>query len=112
MTLTGDVTLGGLSVDAGELAIGDGTSANTASFESAVIDAGATVYIAKNATLLIRIPNDIINNGHLINDGTVHDDLANKRVVSPTMTSTTPTLRAIQALSSTRPRVLDRQRAQ
>jgi len=77
LTLGGDVTLGGLSVDAGELDIGTGTSTNTASFESATIAANSTLYVAAGATLVIRIPDNITNNGHLINDGTVDDDLAN-----------------------------------
>lgn len=76
-TLGGDVTLGGLSVNGGELQIGTGTSTNSASFESATIASGATLYVATGATLTIRVPDDIVNNGHLINNGTVHDDLAN-----------------------------------
>ncbi|MFI5409319.1 autotransporter domain-containing protein [Kaistia sp. UC242_56] len=76
-TLAGEVTLGALAVNAGTLAIGDGTTTNTASFESAVIESGATVYIASGATLTIRVPQNITNNGRLINDGTVNDDLAN-----------------------------------
>jgi len=77
LTLGGAVYMGGLDVAAGKLAIGTGTSTDEASFESAVIESGATVYVAKNATLTIRIPNNIINNGYLVNDGTVNDDLDN-----------------------------------
>jgi uncharacterized protein with beta-barrel porin domain len=76
-TLGGDVTLGGLSVNGGELAIGTGTSTNTASFESATIAAGATLLVDSGATLTIRVPDNLVNNGHLINNGTVNDDLAN-----------------------------------
>lgn len=77
LTLGGEIYLGGLSVNGGTLNIGTGTSTDTASFESATIDSGATLYVAKNATLTIRVPNNIVNNGHLINDGTVNDDLDN-----------------------------------
>jgi autotransporter-associated beta strand protein len=77
LTLGGAVTLGDLAVTGGTLQIGTGTSTETASFESADISAGATVYVAANATLTIRVPNNIVNNGHLTNDGTVNDDLAN-----------------------------------
>lgn len=80
LTLSHSVELGALDVNAGTLNIGTGVDANStdvASFASAVIENGATVYVAKYATLTIRIPNNIINNGYLINDGTVNDDLAN-----------------------------------
>jgi outer membrane autotransporter protein len=79
-TLGGDATLGDLVIDDGQLNIGTGTSDNTASFESAVIGAGTTLYVADGATLTIRIPKNIVNNGHLINDGTVNDDLDNNNV--------------------------------
>jgi autotransporter-associated beta strand protein len=79
-TLGGDVMIGGLLVNNGELAIGTGTSTNTASFESATVASGATLYVASGATLTIRIPNNLINNGHLINDGTIVDDLDNNSV--------------------------------
>lgn len=76
-TLGGTVALGDLAVNGGWLNIGTGESTNEASFDSAIIATGATLYIASGATLTIRIPNSIVNNGHLINDGTVHDDLNN-----------------------------------
>jgi uncharacterized protein with beta-barrel porin domain len=76
-TLGGDVALGGLWIDAGELAIGTGTSNSVDSFASAVVAAGATLYIATGATLTIRTPGDLVNNGYLVNNGTVYDDLAN-----------------------------------
>ncbi len=76
-TLSGNIDLGNLWLDAGVLNIGTGTSSNEAVFESAVIAANSTLYIAEHATLTIRVPKHIINNGTLINDGTVHDDLDN-----------------------------------
>ncbi|WP_354042073.1 autotransporter domain-containing protein [Devosia sp. UYZn731] len=76
-TLSGAIDLGDLWLDAGRLNIGTGTSTNEASFETAVIARDAMLYIAKGATLTIRLPKHIINNGTLINDGTVHDDLDN-----------------------------------
>lgn len=76
-TLGGNVALGGLWVDAGELAIGTGTSMNVASFASANVATGATLYIATGATLTIRSSGMLVNNGFLINNGTVNDDLAN-----------------------------------
>jgi len=76
-TIAGNVSMGGLEVDEGTLNIGTGTSTNTASFDSAVIAKGATLYIAKGATLTVRIPKNILNNGELINNGTVYDDLDN-----------------------------------
>jgi uncharacterized protein with beta-barrel porin domain len=76
-TLGGSVALGGLWVNAGELAIGTGTSTSTASFARADVAAGATLYIASGATLTIRTPGTLVNNGFLINNGTVNDDLAN-----------------------------------
>lgn len=75
--IAGDVTMGGLSVSEGTLNIGTGTTSNTASFDSAVIAKGATLYIAEGATLTVRIPKNILNNGNLINNGTVYDDLDN-----------------------------------
>jgi|GEM_PF-1322074 len=77
LVLGGPVYLGALDVAGGTLDIGTGTSTDEASFESARIESGATVYVARNATLTIRVPNNIVNNGHLVNDGTVNDDLAN-----------------------------------
>jgi outer membrane autotransporter protein len=77
LTLGGEIMMGDLSVAGGKLQVGTGTSTNTASFDSAEIAAGATLYVASGATLTIRVPNNIINNGHLINDGTVNDDLDN-----------------------------------
>lgn len=77
LTLGGEIMLGGLSVTGGTLQIGTGKSTATASFESATIDSGATLYVAEGATLTIRVPSNIVNNGHLINFGTVHDDLEN-----------------------------------
>ena len=80
LTLASSVYLGGLDVAAGKLNIGTGLDPNSkdvASFESAIIESGATVYVAKYATLTIRVPNNIVNNGFLINDGTVNDDLDN-----------------------------------
>ncbi|MHA6732449.1 autotransporter-associated beta strand repeat-containing protein [Devosia sp. A369] len=77
LTLGGGIMLGGLSVTGGTLQIGTGMSTDMASFESATIDHGATLYVAEGATLTIRVPNNIVNNGHLINFGTVHDDLDN-----------------------------------
>ncbi len=79
LTLGGTVYLGALDVDAGRLEIGTGAedTADSASFDSAVIKSGATLYVAKGATLTIRVPNNIINDGFLINDGTVNDDLDN-----------------------------------
>jgi len=76
-TLSGNVDLGDLWLDAGRLNIGTGTSTNEAVFDSATIAVDSTLYIASGATLTIRIPKHIINNGTLINDGTVHDDLDN-----------------------------------
>ncbi len=77
-TLGGDCHAGGADGQwAASWDIGTGTTANTASFESADIASGATLYVAQGATLTIRIPKNITNNGHLINDGTVNDDLAN-----------------------------------
>ena len=76
MTLGGDIHLGALLVNAGVLNIGNGAP-EEASFESAYIGVGATVYVAEGATLRIRIPKTIANFGTLINDGTVYDDLDN-----------------------------------
>jgi hypothetical protein len=76
-TLGGNVALGGLWVDAGQLAIGTGTSTNVVSFASANVATGATLYIATGATLTIRPFGTLVNNGFLINNGTVNDDLAN-----------------------------------
>jgi uncharacterized protein with beta-barrel porin domain len=76
-TLGGDVALGGLWVNAGELAIGTGTSTNVTSFAWADVAAGATLYIANGATLTIRTSGMLVNNGFLVNNGTVNDDLAN-----------------------------------
>jgi len=76
-TLSGAIDLGDLWLTAGRLNIGTGTSSNEAVFDSAVIAADSTLYIATGATLTIRVPKHIINNGTLINDGTVHDDLDN-----------------------------------
>jgi len=76
-TLSGSVDLGDLWLNAGRLNIGTGTSTNEAVFDSAVVAADSTLYIAKGATLTIRVPKHLINNGTLINDGTVHDDLEN-----------------------------------
>jgi autotransporter-associated beta strand protein len=82
LTLDGSYFLGDLTVGGGQLNIGTGdeSSPDDASFESAVIASGATVYVAKNATFTIRVPNNIVNNGFLINDGTVYDDLANTSI--------------------------------
>jgi len=77
LTLGGDVTLGGLNLNAGRVEVGTGTSTNTVSFDYAVVDEGTTLHVATGATLTIRIPNNLVNNGTFINDGTVHDDLAN-----------------------------------
>lgn len=77
LTLTGDIELGALNINAGKVNIGDGASTETASFESAVILADATLYIASGATLHIRVPNNLTNYGTLVNDGTVIDDLDN-----------------------------------
>lgn len=77
LTLSGNIELGALAVDFGTLNIGDGTTTETASFDSAVIAAKSTLYVAKNATLEIRVPNNLTNYGTLINDGTVIDDLDN-----------------------------------
>ena len=77
LTLGGDITLGGLSIDAGKIQVGTGLSANTVSFDYAVVEQGATLYVASGATLTIRIPNNLVNNGTFINDGTVNDDLDN-----------------------------------
>ena len=76
LTLGGDINLGALQVNAGLLNIGNG-SPEEASFDSAYIGAGATVYVASGATLRIRIPKNIANFGTLTNDGTVYDDLDN-----------------------------------
>ena len=76
-TLAGNIDLGDLWLDAGWLNIGTGLTTNEAVFDSATVAAGTTLYIAKNATLTIRTPKYLFNNGTLINDGTVHDDLAN-----------------------------------
>ena len=76
-TLGGNITLGDLFIDAGRLNIGTGTTTNEAIFDSATVGAGSTLYIANNATLTIRVPQHLVNNGTLINDGTVHDDLDN-----------------------------------
>tara|TARA_R110002124_G_scaffold1797_19_gene11634 strand:+ start:4624 stop:8529 length:3906 start_codon:yes stop_codon:yes gene_type:complete len=76
MTMGGDIHLGALLVDAGVLNIGNGAP-EEASFESAYIGVGATVYVAEGATLRIRIPKTIANFGTLVNDGTVYDDLDN-----------------------------------
>lgn len=76
-TLAGNITLGDLWLQDGRLNIGTGTTTNEAVFDSAVVAAGSTLYIAKNATLTIRKPQYLVNNGNLINDGTVHDDLKN-----------------------------------
>src|SRR5690606_26325149 len=77
LTLGGEVALGGLPVDAGMIQVGTGLSSNTVSFDYAVVEQGATLYVATGATLTIRIPNNLVNNGTFINDGTVNDDLAN-----------------------------------
>lgn len=77
LTLGGDVTLGGLNVEGGTVQVGTGTSENTVSFDYAVVDQGATLYVASGATLTIRIPNNLVNNGTFINDGIVNDDLDN-----------------------------------
>ncbi len=76
-TLAGTVDMGDLWLNAGRLNIGTGTSTNEATFETAEIAKDATLYIASGATLTIRVPKHILNNGTLINDGTVHDDLDN-----------------------------------
>lgn len=76
-TLSGSVDLGDLWLDAGRLNIGTGMSTNEAVFDAAVVAVDATLYIAQGATLTIRVPKHLINNGTLINDGTVHDDLEN-----------------------------------
>lgn len=76
-TLTGNVNLGELWINDGRLNVGNGTTTNEAAFDAATVAAGATLYIARNATLTIRKPKHLINNGILINDGTVHDDLDN-----------------------------------
>src|SRR5690606_14444530 len=54
LTLGGEIMLGGLSVTGGTLQIGTGTSTDMASFESATIDSGATLYVAEGAMLTIR----------------------------------------------------------
>lgn len=77
LTLAGDVMLGGLNVNEGLLQVGTGVSENLVSFDYAVVDEGATLYVATGATLTIRIPNNLTNNGTFINDGTVNDDLDN-----------------------------------
>jgi outer membrane autotransporter protein len=76
LTLGGDIYLGALQVSGGLLNIGNGAP-EEASFDSAYIGAGATLYVASGATLRIRIPKNIANFGTLTNDGTVYDDLDN-----------------------------------
>ncbi|PWW04583.1 uncharacterized protein with beta-barrel porin domain [Hoeflea marina] len=76
LTLGGDIELGALLVNGGVLNIGNGEP-EEASFQSAYIGVGATVYVASGATLRIRIPQNIANFGTLVNDGTVYDDLDN-----------------------------------
>ncbi|HTN60536.1 MAG TPA: autotransporter domain-containing protein [Devosia sp.] len=76
LTLGGDINLGALQVSAGVLNIGNGAP-EEASFESAYIGVGSTVYVASGATLRVRIPKNIANFGTLTNDGTVYDDLDN-----------------------------------
>lgn len=77
LTLGGEVTLGGLTVDAGEIQVGTSLSENTVSFDYAIVQEGASLYVATGATLTIRIPNNLVNNGTFINDGIVNDDLDN-----------------------------------
>lgn len=76
LTLGGDIYLGALQVSGGLLNIGNGAP-EEASFDSAYIGAGATLYVASGATLRVRIPKNIANFGTLTNDGTVYDDLDN-----------------------------------
>jgi fibronectin-binding autotransporter adhesin len=77
LTLAGDASLGKLSIEAGTLAIGTGTTANTVIFDAATIAANATLYVATGATLTITLADGITNNGFLVNDGTINDDLYN-----------------------------------
>ncbi|PZX48755.1 autotransporter domain-containing protein [Cereibacter changlensis] len=77
LTLGGDVSMGGLQVIDGKVQIGTGLTENTVSFDYAIVDAGATLHVASGATLTIRVPNNLVNNGVFINDGTVNDDLDN-----------------------------------
>lgn len=77
LILTGDIEMGALDINAGALSIGNGTTTETASFDSAVIQKDASLYIASGATLHIRVPNNLTNYGILVNDGTVIDDLDN-----------------------------------
>ena len=76
LTLGGDIYLGALQVSGGLLNIGNGAP-EEASFDSAYIAEGATLYVASGATLRVRIPKNIANFGTLTNDGTVYDDLDN-----------------------------------
>lgn len=76
LTLGGDIYLGALQVSGGLLNIGNGAP-EEASFDSAYIGAGASLYVASGATLRVRIPKNIANFGTLTNDGTVYDDLDN-----------------------------------
>lgn len=76
LTLGGDIYLGALQVSGGVLNIGNGAP-EEASFDSAYIAEGATLYVANGATLRVRIPKNIANFGILTNDGTVYDDLDN-----------------------------------
>jgi len=78
LILTGDIEMGALDIHAGALSIGNGTTTETASFDSAVIQKDASLYIASGATLHIRVPNNLTNYGTLVNDGTVIDDLDNR----------------------------------
>ncbi|MDP3315270.1 MAG: autotransporter domain-containing protein [Devosia sp.] len=77
LILTGDIEMGALDINAGALSIGNGITTETASFDSAVIQKDASLYIASGATLHIRVPNNLANYGTLVNDGTVIDDLDN-----------------------------------
>lgn len=77
LTLGADVTLGGLTIHAGKVQVGTGLAGNTASFDHALVQVGATLHVASGATLTIRIPNNLVNHGILINEGTINDDLEN-----------------------------------
>ena len=53
LTLGGDIVLGGLTIDAGKIQVGTGLSENIVSFDYAIVEQGATLYVASGATLTI-----------------------------------------------------------
>ena len=78
----GTNTLTGLlHVTGGTLTIGSGASATVVSANSATVDANTTLSVATGATLTTTVLGGLLNNGHVINNGTVNDDLNNNSTV-------------------------------